>query len=98
MSLEKRQRIGHATLRQVVVEIVPPILVHDALTARYELLHFGELRPGADAVRAGLDDQRRTTDLVHLIREVRIGPRADETLEKREIVLAHLAEHPFDQA
>src|SRR5918996_308472 len=97
MLLQKRERIGDAALRQVVEYIVSAVLVDDALGFRNALFHLRERRAGADRVRAGLDDQRRALDLRDFVHEPRVGPVADEALEPVEIVLADLAEHPFDE-
>src|SRR6476659_8596327 len=90
--LQERNRVRDAALRQIVVKIVPPVLVHDALGFRDALLHLRELRTGADRVRAGLDDEHRALDLRHLVEEIGVGPGPDELLEKLEIVFADLAE------
>jgi hypothetical protein len=61
MPPEEIERTGDATLRQVL-QIVPPVFIHEALAARHALLHFLESGASAYRVRTRFDDQRRTPD------------------------------------
>src|SRR5689334_4507163 len=94
---QKRNRVRDTTLRQIVEYIMSAVLVNDAVRFRNALFHLRECRARTDRVAARLDDKRRALDLGKLIHEPRVGPVADETLEPFEIVLADLAEHPFDE-